>query len=256
MRPVAVDGGLAALEALSAAAERGQPFALVLLDARMPGMDGHDVALAIGGRAELAVTRVLMLGSSAVVGEAGRSRNIGVAGYLAKPAKVTDLLREVTRVLNSTTGSEPDTAQVRRGPSPQSPPLRLRKVLVAEDNLINQRIAQAVLVKRGHQVTLVGNGVDAVAAVAREHFDVVLMDVQMPEMDGFEATATIRARERETGGHMRIVAMTAHALAGDVERCLQQGMDDYLSKPLTAQVLWAMVEREQEPAACALAASA
>ena len=121
-------------------------------------------------------------------------------------------------------------------------PVVAARVLVAEDNVVNQRIAQALLTKRGHVVTVVNTGREAVEALKRESFDVVLMDVQMPDMDGFEATAAIRARERETGTHVRIVAMTAHAMQGDRERCLAAGMDAYLSKPIDQHALFGLVE--------------
>jgi CheY-like chemotaxis protein len=124
-----------------------------------------------------------------------------------------------------------------------------RRVLVAEDNAVNQRIAMSLLSKRGHDVVLADDGEKAVAAVRREHFDLVLMDVQMPRMDGFEATAAIRMFEAAHGGHLRIVAMTAHALKGDAERCLEAGMDSYLSKPLDAAQLYAAVEAPVAPAA-------
>jgi CheY-like chemotaxis protein/HPt (histidine-containing phosphotransfer) domain-containing protein len=118
------------------------------------------------------------------------------------------------------------------------------RVLVAEDNVVNQRVASGLLRRRGHDVTVVGEGRAAITAVFEENFDVVLMDVQMPEMDGFEATAEIRAREKSSGGHIRIIAMTAHAMAGDRDRCLRAGMDGYLSKPLDPQLLRAVVEEE------------
>ncbi len=124
------------------------------------------------------------------------------------------------------------------------PPVRLLKVLVAEDNVVNQRVARGLLSKRGHDVTVVENGRKAVEALATGVFDVVLMDVQMPEMDGFEATAEIRLREREAGTHVRIIAMTAHAMNGDCDRCLRAGMDGYLSKPLDPQLLRSVVEEE------------
>ena len=132
-------------------------------------------------------------------------------------------------------------------PKPDRPEAALvkpLKVLVAEDNVVNQRVAMGVLAKRGHAVTVVNNGRKAVEALARESFDIVLMDVQMPEMDGFEATAAIREHERTAGGHVRIIAMTAHAMAGDSERCLNAGMDGYLSKPLTPHLVYAAVENE------------
>jgi CheY-like chemotaxis protein len=122
-------------------------------------------------------------------------------------------------------------------------PVRGARVLVAEDNIVNQRVAARLLTKRGHLVTVVGNGREAVDALRRGEFDIVLMDVQMPDMNGFEATAAIREWERETGHHIRIVAMTAHAMAGDRERCLAAGMDGYLSKPIDQRTLYDAIEQ-------------
>jgi CheY-like chemotaxis protein len=161
-----------------------------------------------------------------------------------------DLLAAIGRALNPVShraSPPPEGALARRPPGGEpvpAPGIVRRLVLVAEDNLVNQRVAVSLLTRRGHHVTLVDNGRKAVEAVARDRFDLVLMDVQMPQMDGFEATAAIRARERETGGRIRIVAMTAHALKGDAERCLAAGMDGYLSKPLTPLQLYAAVEQE------------
>jgi len=125
-----------------------------------------------------------------------------------------------------------------------TPPVRLLKVLVAEDNIVNQRVARGLLSKRGHAVTVVDNGRKAVEALANGIFDLVLMDIQMPDMDGFEATAEIRRRDREAGTHTRIIAMTAHAMSGDSDRCLSAGMDGYLSKPLDPQLLCRVIEDE------------
>jgi len=130
-------------------------------------------------------------------------------------------------------------ASARRAAAPE----RRARILVAEDNIVNQRVAAALLTKRGHTVTVVNNGREAVDAMQRERFDLVLMDVQMPEMDGFEATAAIRRMEQDTGRRVRIVAMTAHAMSGDRENCLAAGMDDYLSKPIDQRTLYAVVEQ-------------
>jgi CheY-like chemotaxis protein len=135
---------------------------------------------------------------------------------------------------------------------PQPSQVRPASVLVAEDNVVNQRVVVGLLSRRGHRVVMVSNGEEAVAATERETFDIVLMDVQMPGMGGFEATAAIRARERETGHHVRIVAMTAHAMNGDRERCLAAGMDGYLSKPIDSRMLFASVEGDAAPAAALL----
>jgi CheY-like chemotaxis protein len=176
-------------------------------------------------------------------GETSRCRELGIAVYLTKPLRATELLAAIGRALDAAPASAPKTVAERAAsPAPAPPAVRARKILVAEDNAVNQRVARSLLSKRGHQVTVVDTGARAVEAVAAESFDLVLMDVQMPEMDGFEATAAIRAAEQGSSRHTRIIAMTAHALNGDAERCLRAGMDGYLSKPLNPRQLAAVVE--------------
>ena len=249
MRAVTVDGGQVALEALSEAARSAQPFRLVLLDVNMPDVNGFDVAAEIRRRPELTGTTILMLSSSSGGAEAVRCREVAVAGCLAKPVKAADLSREIARVLEPTYAPGSPGPAVRFAPIAAAAAGRPKKILVAEDNVVNQRVASALLIKRGHHVTVVDNGFKAVASAAHEEYDLVLMDVQMPEMDGFEATAAIREAERASGRHLRIIAMTAHALSGDAERCLQRGMDGYLSKPLSPERLYSIVE--ESPAAAA-----
>jgi CheY-like chemotaxis protein len=190
-----------------------------------------------------------MLSSSGLGGETARCRELGVSAYLTKPLRPSELLAAIGRALDARAQRQAAAAAAAavaasRAESKSSTPVRRRKVLVAEDNPVNQRVAESLLQKRGHTVMIVADGRQAVEALARDSFDVVLMDVQMPEMDGFEATAAIRAREAKYGGHQRIVAMTAHALNGDAERCLRHGMDAYLSKPLNRTDLYAAVEEE------------
>jgi signal transduction histidine kinase/DNA-binding response OmpR family regulator len=244
MQPVCVEGGRAALAAMTLAANSGRPFALMLLDVMMPEMDGFEVAAAVLQHPEWAVTKILILSSAGLAGESDRCRALGIAARLPKPVRAADLLTAIDRALDA---HAPATTVVpTRGTAITTAARRLR-ILVAEDNLVNQRVARGLLSKRGHEVVSVGNGREAFDALAGDHqFDVVLMDVQMPEMDGLEATAAIRARERGTGSHVRIVAMTAHALAEDAERCLRAGMDGYLSKPLDVKILWATVEAPVE----------
>ena len=238
MVPSAVDGGQAAIDALTAAARRGRPFDLVLLDANMPGLDGFAVAEQASSRPELAGSTIMMLSSSGLESDVARCRALGVAAYLTKPIKASDLLEAMTRAVGGAA-----TARTPARPGPKvTAPARLIRVLVAEDNVVNQRVAVGLLTRRGHTVTVVGNGLEALAALERDAYDLVLMDVQMPVMGGFEATAAIRARERQTGGHVRIVAMTAHAMNGDRERCVAAGMDGYLSKPLDPRMLFAIAE--------------
>jgi signal transduction histidine kinase/CheY-like chemotaxis protein len=247
MRPTTADGGQKALDILTAAAAARESFPLVLLDSHMPDLDGFGVAAAIAGRPELAGATIMMLSSSGLDGEATRCRSLGVAAHLTKPIKQSELLEAICRTLDKNTRMT--MAHSERVAPPVRPLTQSMRILVAEDNVVNQRVASGLLRKRGHEVTVVGDGQAAIAAVFEGSFDVVLMDVQMPITDGFEATTAIRAREKATGeGHLRIIAMTAHAMAGDRDRCLRAGMDGYLSKPLDPRLLCAVVE-EEVPAA-------
>ena len=241
MRPAVVQNGRAALETLSAAALAGSPFVLVLLDVNMPEFDGFQVAEQIAARPELAGATIMMLSSSGDHAETGRCRDLGVSAYLTKPIQAANLHDAICRVLARPSISPAEGTSPRRVTGQAARALR---VLLAEDNIVNQRVAVGLLTKRGHSVTVTSNGIEAVAALERDAFDVVLMDIQMPEMGGFEATAEIRTRERQSGGHTRIVAMTAHAMNGDRERCLSAGMDGYLSKPIDPVMLYAAVEHE------------
>jgi two-component system sensor histidine kinase/response regulator len=241
-RPTAVSDGPSAIAALTEAAAAKQPFVLVLLDANMPGMDGFDVAEQIATRPELAGATVMMLTSSGRYGDVDRCRALGIAAYLTKPVGAGDLHAVIGRVLHGGPKAITSIDTLTAGAAPR--PLRL---LLAEDNLVNQRVAVGILSARGHSVTVANNGVEALAALAGDAFDVVLMDVQMPVMGGLEATEAIRRAERESGARVFIVAMTAHAMRGDRDRCLAAGMDAYLSKPIDPEALFAMVE--QGPAA-------
>jgi signal transduction histidine kinase/CheY-like chemotaxis protein len=242
MKPTAVDGGVAAIEALLAASRTGNPFVLVLLDANMPEMDGFGVAEQMASRPELAGATIMMLTSSGQYGDAARCRDLGISAYLTKPVRQADLLNQICRVL------ERGVARVEPAPAAletaAGEPSRRRgsKILLAEDNPVNQRVAVGLLQRRGHSVTVANNGKEAIDILEREPFDLVLMDVQMPEMGGFEATAVIREREQATGGYTRIVAMTAHAMTGDRDRCIAAGMDGYLSKPINQALLFEVVE--------------
>ena len=284
MVPTLADSGSEALTAMTRASESGTPFALVLLDAMMSEMDGWMLAEHIQGRPDLARTVLMMLSSAGQPGDPAHCRELGLAAYLTKPFKQSELLDLIVTTLDGrgdakgVSASSP-AAQVRHpalegkgfggegaGDAPRtllsetlpfeggvarlrggkgSPSLRL---LLAEDNAVNQRLAVRVLEKQGHSVAVAGNGKQAVAAWERAEtagtpFDLILMDIQMPEMDGFEATHLLRAREQETGNHIPVVAMTAHAMKGDRERCLEAGMDDYVSKPLQVEKLLAVIGR-------------
>jgi two-component system sensor histidine kinase/response regulator len=200
----------------------------------MPGMDGFALAEFVLHEPGLAGSSILMLSSADRQADAERCRRLGIAGYLVKPIKLTELQQVIGKVLGFATqaGSAADRIPGSLGADQRPSPARPLRILVAEDNSINQRVVVRMLEKLGHTPVVAGNGKEALAALERGQFEAVLMDVQMPEMDGFEATAAIRLGERETGGHIPIIAMTAHAMKGDRERCLAGGMDDYVSKPV------------------------
>ncbi|HET9325996.1 MAG TPA: response regulator [Candidatus Eisenbacteria bacterium] len=233
--PTLVEGAPAALTALEGARRASRPFHMVLIDAQMPGIDGLTLARRIRDRKASGPAVILL--TSAGIQEAASLRRAGIHAALLKPVKQSDLLDTILTTLGSrTAGRErpPETARART---------RKLRVLVVEDNRVNQTMALRILEKRGHQVTLAENGQQAVEALDREEgFDVVLMDVQMPVMNGLEATARIRAMEKGSDRHLPIVAMTAHAMRGDRERCLAAGMDGYLVKPIQADELIAALE--------------
>jgi CheY-like chemotaxis protein/HPt (histidine-containing phosphotransfer) domain-containing protein len=210
----------------------------------MPAMDGFTLAEQILQYPALAGATLMMISSAGRREDAERCRALGVSAYMTKPIRRAELM---TAILNSL--SPEDAAARTRLRSPRSSPDQCRRslhVLLAEDNLVNQKLAVRLLEKRGHTAVVVGNGREAVARLAQEVFDVVLMDVQMPEMDGFEATSALRQAERASGRHTPVVAMTAHAMKGDRERCLEAGMDDYVSKPLRPEELFETIERLAE----------
>jgi two-component system, sensor histidine kinase and response regulator len=245
--PHAVESGKAALDVLSAAARARRPFEIVLLDMHMPDMDGLTVAETIQHRPELVDTAIAILSSSAVPGEAARLKEHGVEACLSKPFRNEELFRLIADLLDPDGRvSRVEAAghtKVRHVAEPTPPVIgRPQKVLVAEDNPVNQRLAVALLAKRGHQTTVVENGQQALDVLAQESFDLILMDLQMPGMGGLEATGIIRANEQQQGGHIRIIAMTAHAMPGDREKCLAAGMDDYLTKPIDSRKLHALID--------------
>jgi two-component system, sensor histidine kinase and response regulator len=246
MLPTAVEGGRAALLALQAAKDDGHPFPLVLLDCQMPDVDGFALAQQIQDHPELVRTSIMMLTSADQLGDAMLCRKLGISAYLVKPVRQSELLDLICKSLQQ--GPRQDQGEVlrvRNIPLRSSGPSR---VLVAEDNMVNQTLARRLLEKRGYIVSVVGDGRAALAALEKESFDIVLMDVQMPVMDGFEATTSIRQREQLSGSHIPIVAMTAHAFKGDQERCLAMGMDAYISKPIRQQELYATIESVLAPA--------
>ena len=239
MLPTAVEGGRAAMLALEAAKEAGSPFPLVLLDGQMPEIDGFTLAQQIQDHPDLVRTTIMMLTSADHLGDAMLCRQLGISAYLVKPVRQSELLSLICRSLQKSPQDKEEISRIRRAPRSGDSPWR---VLVAEDNMVNQTLARRLLEKRGYTVSVVGDGLAALAALDRECYDIVLMDVQMPGMDGFEATATIRRQEQLSGRHIPIVAMTAHAFKGDQERCLAAGMDAYVSKPVRQQELYTTIE--------------
>ncbi|MCC6349793.1 MAG: response regulator [Candidatus Eisenbacteria bacterium] len=251
LRVTAVNGAQAALTELWRAKAEDSPFALIIMDYHMPEMDGLQLAERIKDLPGVAGSTIMMLTSGGQSGDAARSRELGMAAYLTKPISQKQLYQVVAQVLGAkaaTPESSAPTPQkdatdmnpIASGSSPKTSPLR---VLLAEDNFVNQKLAVTMLQKRGHEVTVANDGLEALDALARASFDVVLMDVHMPRMGGFEATAKIRERERATGGRLPVVALTALAMTGDREKCLQSGMDAYVSKPINASELFGTLNR-------------
>ena len=242
MRPAVADSAGAALAYLAGAQAEGDPFALAVLDVHMPEVDGITLAEQIRARPDTGTPIVMMLTSACGPDELQRCRQLGIEVYLAKPVGQVQLLRAMCRMVGHSELRPASPVPPAAGPRVATTVGPLR-ILLAEDNPVNQRVAIALLARGRHEVQVAGDGLSVMAALARDTFDVVLMDVQMPEMNGLEATAAIREVERSTGGHLPIVAMTAHAMAGDRERCLAAGMDDYLSKQITLAALTAALER-------------
>ncbi|WP_308366790.1 MULTISPECIES: response regulator [unclassified Microbulbifer] len=235
MEPAAVGSGPMALEELRRAVGAGAPYDLVLLDQVMPEMSGLEVAERIRGDDALRDLPIVLLSSAAAgLVEPGRLRSARISHSLPKPVSQLELWTAVVEVLGAPT---------EKAPSKDRPgAVSTRRVLLAEDSPVNQALVIRLLEKRGHDVTLARNGREAVEAFEPGRFDILLMDVEMPEMDGLDATRAIRAAERESGTHVPIIAMTAHAMKGDREKCLEAGMDDYLTKPARAEDLYAVVE--------------
>jgi signal transduction histidine kinase/CheY-like chemotaxis protein len=252
MKPTIADGGAEALTQIEQANARGTPFSLILLDAHMPGMNGFTVAEKVKLYAQPDVTPLIMLTSAGLPGDTARCRDLGIDAYLTKPIKRSDLLQAIRTVLGS------NAATIQNVPVVTIHSLRENRarllILLVEDNPVNEVLATRVLERRGHEVAVARNGRAALEALQTQIPDLVLMDIQMPEMDGFQATAAIRKSEAETGRHIPIIAMTAHAMSGDKERCLAAGMDGYVSKPIRADDLFSVMEqvllihaRPQEP---------
>jgi signal transduction histidine kinase/CheY-like chemotaxis protein len=242
MKPTTVNGGAAALAQLSAAREAGDPYNLILTDMHMPDMDGFALVERIRQSPELATATIMMLTSAGHRGDAARCQELGVSAYLLKPIRQSELREAVGRVLGAREHDGAIPLITRFSLRDAREPDAYLSVLLAEDNLVNQRLVVRLLEKRGHRVVVAGTGLEALQALEKESFDLVLMDVQMPEMDGLEATAAIRGKEKSSGLYQPVVALTAHAMKGDREKCLAAGMEGYLTKPIRPQELDQLLE--------------
>ena len=232
MKPTSADGGRSALAELSAAREAGDRYGLILTDMHMPDMDGFELVEEIRHRPELSTATIMMLTSAGHRGDAARCQELGVSAYLLKPIRQSELREAIARVLGAREHEGAIPLITRFSLQDAREPDAFLRVLLAEDNLVNQRLVVRLLEKRGHQVVVAATGLEALMLLEKEKFDLVLMDVQMPEMDGLEATLAIREMEKGSGFHQPIVALTAHAMKGDREKCLDAGMDGYLTKPI------------------------
>jgi len=231
-----VADGPTALARLQAAHRNGTPYALAILDLQMPGMDGLELARAIIADPLLRSLRLVLLSSIGQRGEGAEAQYRGFAAYLTKPIRQSQLYDCLTTIMG-TPAELPAVPLVTRHSLAETQAHVRARVLVAEDNVVNQKVAVRMLEKLGCRVDVVANGREAIEVLARIAYDLVYLDCQMPEMDGFEATAAIRACEVQLGGHIPIIAMTANAMQGDREHCLAVGMDDYVCKPVRSEEL-------------------
>ncbi len=240
MRPRLVDSGKSALEELMIAQRAGTPFALMLLDVMMPEMDGFELAEEMQRRSITQQTKIIMLSSSTQKGNADRCRALGIRTYLKKPIIQSELFNAIMETLLTQSPEQANTAHKVLSNEPGL--TRHLRLLLTEDNPVNQMFAVAILEKKGHDVRIANNGKEALDILEKEKIDAVLMDIQMPVMDGLEATRQIRQREKTTGRHIPIIAMTAHAMAKDREECIAIGMDHYVSKPIRTEHLFEILD--------------
>ncbi|MFL5338717.1 MAG: response regulator [Gemmataceae bacterium] len=245
MRPTVATGGLESLRQLRRAAGAGAPYPILLADAQMPDMDGFAVAAAVRAAPELAGTAVVMMSSADRIRDTLLHRALSVRRHLVKPVKQSELLDALLEIVRTASGA----TEAAPGDSlPVGPGARPLRVLLAEDNDVNQQLTVRLLAKEGHDVTVCANGREAVDTLAAKSFDLVLMDVQMPVLDGLAAAAEIRSREAATGRLTPIIALTAHAMKGDSDRCRAAGMDGYVTKPMRAKdladVIGTLIDRD------------
>ncbi|MGH9395989.1 MAG: PAS domain-containing protein [Terriglobia bacterium] len=250
-KPTLAGDGENALRALEYARHEKSPFHLMLADVGMPKMDGFELAERVKRDHNLADIIIMMLTSGGQRGDAAHCRRLGVAAYLTKPVSQSDLRGAILEVLGKSSLVDPGPRLVTRHSIRETHLERAAEepaaiaglhILLAEDNHVNQVLATRLLEKRGHHITVAGDGREALAAIEKESFDLILMDVQMPGMDGREATSILREKEKITGRHLPVIAMTAYAMKGDEEACSQAGMDGYVSKPISRQELWRVMD--------------
>jgi PAS domain S-box-containing protein len=246
MEPAAVGNAMAALNALWAAVGQGQPYALVLLDARMPGTDGLTLAAMIREWAELSGARLILLTSGGHPADHARLRELRIDAHLLKPVLQDELLQAIFRVMSRAREGAPPAAQ--RGPGREAPPApapaaAALHVLVAEDNELSAQVLEQLLLRQGHRVRLTHNGREALALAQGGEYDLLLLDIHMPELDGFQVVGAIRERERGTGARLPVIALTARSRKEDREHCLAAGVDDFLTKPVRPADLRSAVDR-------------
>jgi len=244
MKSTSAESGEEALAHLTSACDAGDPYGLLLTDMHMPEMDGFTLIERIRQSSKLSTATIMMLTSAGHRGDGARCQELGVAAYLLKPIRQSDLREAIARVLGAREQRGAIPLVTRYSLHDAREPGACLRVLVAEDNSVNQLLVTRLLEKRGHRVVMTANGREALAALAKDTYDLVLMDLQMPEMDGLEATSALRQNEKDRGDGNRlpIIALTAHAMTGDRERCLAAGMDGYLSKPIRPQELDTILE--------------
>jgi two-component system, sensor histidine kinase and response regulator len=242
MAPVVAPDGESALALYVAAAATTEPFDLILTDMHMPKMDGFDFVGRLQKNPDHKTATIMMLTSGGQRGDAQRCEELGIAAYLLKPVRQTELREAISRILSGREAAGTTSMITRDTLNREEGVTKPMRILLAEDNFVNQKLAKRMLEKRNHSVTVVSNGKEALAELEKNSYDLVLMDMQMPEMDGFEATTLLRESEKVTGNHQPVVAMTAMAMIGDRDRCIAAGMDGYLSKPIRPQELDAVLD--------------
>src|SRR5579864_904365 len=246
MAPEQAASGAEALTLLASESHGSAPFRLALIDADMPGMDGFALAERVKATSEASALSMFMLSSTMQSGDVARSQEAGLAGFLTKPVQPSELLDAILQAMHSTENVAADSDEVRPVPQTSDAGNGMR-ILLAEDNLVNRQLAKRLLEKRGYTVVIAKNGIEALQAVKSEEIDMVLMDVQMPEMDGLEAIRVIRSNEEISKRHLPIISLTAHVMKGDREKCIEAGADDYIPKPIHAPTLFAAIERLRTP---------